>query len=66
MTVFTSQNWVPAHGRRPRADTQYCHPVLSPRLSPTTLPVFLRTVRLAVVRAVRPLDCIIESSNAEK
>ena len=36
------------------------------RLSPTTLPVFIHTVRLAVVRAVRPLHYIIECSNADK
>ena len=36
------------------------------RLLPTTLPLFIRTVRLAVVRAVRPLHYIILCSNADK
>ena len=36
------------------------------RLCPPIFTVFIHTVRLAVVRAVRPLDCIIECSNAKK
>ena len=36
------------------------------RLLPTTLPVFIHTVRLAVVRTVRPLDYIIGRSHAEE
>ena len=40
--------------------------VLMGRLSPTTLPVFISTERLAAVRAVQPLDCVIECSNAIK
>ena len=36
------------------------------RLSPMTLPEFISTVPLAVVRTVRHLDCIIECSNAKK
>ena len=36
------------------------------QLSPTNPPIFIHTVRLAVVRAVRPLDYITERSNAEK